>query len=408
MLSNGEIYNLALKLQAEFMKRHIEVSMVELRDFLKDLNRQNVQKPAMEEQARVWGEGKIKPQATVSTVQNRPVIAKPVEAKPAETKPAIPEPVVTKPVETKPVAPKPAETKPAESKPVTPTPAETKPATPKPAEVKPVEAKPVETKAAAPKPAEAKPATPKPVETRPTPPRSAEARTTALKSATSKPAEAKPATPKPAEATPAVQKAAAIEPVKMDTVQEKPFSEPGSGRLFFEWVKGPFRSGFYRSYVESLGLKGNERVLEYGSGTGAASRHIAPILQKKTGHLTCVDISTVFMNSVKKKMSKYPNVDFMLGDIRILDIKSGSYDMVFMHYVLHDIPEGRRQENVGMLASKLKNGGRICIREPTGEKHGMPAEEIKRIMTYAGLKEVSSGTGKRTFGGPMFYGVFKK
>ncbi len=194
----------------------------------------------------------------------------------------------------------------------------------------------------------------------------------------------------------------------MNIAQEKPFTEPGSGRLILESIISPFRSGFYRSYVESLGLKGNERVLEYGSGTGAASRHIAPILQKKNGHLTCVDISTVFMGSVKKKVSKYPNVDFMLGDIRILDIKSGSYDVVFMHYVLHDIPEGRRQENVGILASKLKNGGRICIREPTGEKHGMPAEEIKRIMTYAGLKEVSSGSGKRTLGGTTFYGVFRK
>lgn len=32
---------------------------------------------------------------------------------------------------------------------------------------------------------------------------------------------------------------------------------------------------YYQRYVKELGLHGNERVLEYGSGPGAASRYLA-------------------------------------------------------------------------------------------------------------------------------------
>jgi len=67
--------------------------------------------------------------------------------------------------------------------------------------------------------------------------------------------------------------------------------EFGNNRLF----------GFiYKNYIRTLNFKGNERVLDFGSGSGAGSKHLAKMLQKSGGHLTCVDISKYWTEKAKK------------------------------------------------------------------------------------------------------------
>jgi hypothetical protein len=58
MLSNGEIYHMALNIHEEFMKKHLQVPIVELRDYIKAQNRQDIQRPEMEEKAREWARKK--------------------------------------------------------------------------------------------------------------------------------------------------------------------------------------------------------------------------------------------------------------------------------------------------------------------------------------------------------------
>jgi SAM-dependent methyltransferase len=101
---------------------------------------------------------------------------------------------------------------------------------------------------------------------------------------------------------------------------------------------------YYQRYVKELGLCGSERVLEYGSGPGAASRYLAQQLLSGGGHLTCVDISSVWMTHLKRRMHVYQNVDFKLGDIVSLDIEDATYDVVTIHFVLHEIDEPLRGE----------------------------------------------------------------
>ena len=55
-----------------------------------------------------------------------------------------------------------------------------------------------------------------------------------------------------------------------------PPPEPGraeafAARLFTNLLLSPL----YRRYVDEMGLRGDERVLDYGSGSGAAARHLA-------------------------------------------------------------------------------------------------------------------------------------
>lgn len=60
MLSNGEIYHLAFSLHEEFLKKRRQVPLVGLRDYLKELNKQGLTKPEMEERAREWAREKYR------------------------------------------------------------------------------------------------------------------------------------------------------------------------------------------------------------------------------------------------------------------------------------------------------------------------------------------------------------
>jgi hypothetical protein len=52
MASNGEIYHLAFNLHDELMKKGIQVTTVEMRDYLKELNGQGMSLADMEKKAR--------------------------------------------------------------------------------------------------------------------------------------------------------------------------------------------------------------------------------------------------------------------------------------------------------------------------------------------------------------------
>jgi hypothetical protein len=60
MLSNGEIYHMAFRLREEFLKKGYQAGLVELRDYLKELNKRDMPKQEMEEKAREWAEEKKK------------------------------------------------------------------------------------------------------------------------------------------------------------------------------------------------------------------------------------------------------------------------------------------------------------------------------------------------------------
>jgi len=92
-------------------------------------------------------------------------------------------------------------------------------------------------------------------------------------------------------------------------------------------------SPYYARCVRSLGLEGCERVLDFGSGPGAAALHIAGRLAKGGGRLTCVDVSQAWLRAAQRTTERYSNVEYKLGDVAALDIEDDVYDVVFIHFV---------------------------------------------------------------------------
>lgn len=155
----------------------------------------------------------------------------------------------------------------------------------------------------------------------------------------------------------------------------------------------------YSSYIKTLKLSGSENLLDFGSGSGAGSKHLAKLLSKHGGHLTCVDTSVYWTGVAKKRLQKYKTADFFFGEITKLKLPESSFDAVYIHFVLHHVPISQRDETVKEFNRILKPGGRIYIKEPQREYDGMPVSEIRRLMSDNNFKEVSGKEKKGTFSG---------
>jgi ubiquinone/menaquinone biosynthesis C-methylase UbiE len=185
-------------------------------------------------------------------------------------------------------------------------------------------------------------------------------------------------------------------------------SEPGrievlASRVFMNGLLGPL----YGRYVDQMGLRGDERVLDYGSGSGAAARHLAARLSPD-GRLTCVDISERWQQALGSVLKAYPEVRLCCGDIRTLGLPEAEYDVVLVHWMLHDVPPWDRPEIVAELARLLRPGGRLFSREPTNAKHGMPAARLRELFAAAGLTETLATEGKAAILGEHYRAVWTK
>jgi ubiquinone/menaquinone biosynthesis C-methylase UbiE len=154
----------------------------------------------------------------------------------------------------------------------------------------------------------------------------------------------------------------------------------------------------YNPYFKTFELSGNEKILDFGCGGGTGSCCLAKLLNDG-GHLTCVDVSNYWIDKAKCRLERYTNVECLAGDIRELDIPERSFDIISIFHVIHDIAPEERQGISDRLATLLNRNGKLFIREPIKESHGMPVSEILTLLTNSGFKEIQSDVGKSEYKG---------
>lgn len=163
---------------------------------------------------------------------------------------------------------------------------------------------------------------------------------------------------------------------------------------------------FHARFARDLDLRGDESVLEFGCGGGAMSSYLARELPH--GHLTALDTSEAWLERARRRCGACDNVAYVSDDLRQPEVAQGPFDVAIVHLVLHDISADQRPAIVQGLADRLADDGRLHIKEPTKESHGMPAEEIDGLATTAGLRKVSQERGSSIFTGPLYYGVYTR
>ncbi len=165
--------------------------------------------------------------------------------------------------------------------------------------------------------------------------------------------------------------------------------------------------GAYKKFAGTFDLKGSEKVLDFGGGTGALSRHVAERLQEG-GSVVVLDASEGWIKRGRKRLRKYRNIEFITGDQNLLSQMKDNFDVITIHFMLHEIDKAQRQEAVNALSEALKPGGVLYIREPTSRSHGIPAAEIIDVMANVGLQKVTSSEGSAFPVGRFFIGEFRK
>jgi ubiquinone/menaquinone biosynthesis C-methylase UbiE len=183
--------------------------------------------------------------------------------------------------------------------------------------------------------------------------------------------------------------------------------EPKSINLYLQKALRPINKRFYySSYVNRLPIKPSDRVLEFGPGIGT----VAGMLVRKLsmGELTCVDISNRYLNATRKHLKDFPNTSFLHGKLTNMNLKTNYYDVINIHFVLHDISRDSRQILVNEMFRLLRPGGQVFVREPLRSSHGLPKNEIKTLFAQAGFFPLNEEISKNRIYGELFTACYAK
>ncbi|MGI6280316.1 MAG: class I SAM-dependent methyltransferase [Acutalibacteraceae bacterium] len=145
-----------------------------------------------------------------------------------------------------------------------------------------------------------------------------------------------------------------------------------------------FGKRVYKSFADSLPLEGNEQVLDFGCGLGTVSYFTAKRL--KNGHLSCLDISKRRLEISRKRLKGFNNVLFI--DTTASELPENRFDLVYCHFVLHDISDCSLKNVIPDLAKSLKSGGKLVFREPLNAAEKLNI--IKHLILKNGLSLKSS------------------
>lgn len=152
---------------------------------------------------------------------------------------------------------------------------------------------------------------------------------------------------------------------------------------FFTWFYSlvcPFYAkSVYRELLKALQFNSSEKILDFGSGAGVLAKKIVKRINPSSS-LTCLDTSAVFLKKAKRKLCKFKNVNFILGDIREKNIPKNYFDKIFITWVIHHLPDTEREEIIGKIVESLGQDGKIYVIEYLRMPHGIQKNDLNAIF----------------------------
>ncbi len=108
--------------------------------------------------------------------------------------------------------------------------------------------------------------------------------------------------------------------------------------------------------IESFDLKGNERVLDVGCGTGRTTVDCAKRLH--SGTLVAIDISQSMIEFAQKEYEAISNLTFKQQDVTQLNFNE-EFDFAYSIFCLHWVSD--QQTAIQKIAQSLKPGGKCFL-----------------------------------------------
>ncbi len=126
-------------------------------------------------------------------------------------------------------------------------------------------------------------------------------------------------------------------------------------------ITGRWRDPVQRGALDALGLAADDRLLDVGCGTGAASRRAATI----AGSVVGVDLSTEMLREATLLADGIDDVTFMRADAEALPFADASFTAVLCSNSLHHYPNPAR--GLDEMARVLEPGGRLVVGDPCAD-----------------------------------------
>lgn len=154
--------------------------------------------------------------------------------------------------------------------------------------------------------------------------------------------------------------------------------------------------------VDWIPMKKSDKVLEVGSGCGA----ITGLLSRKTGSVTCVELSKKRSLINAYRHAECDNVTIHVGNFKDIEPElPGDYDYIFLIGVFeygqsYIGGDDSYRDFLSILLPHLKEGGRIiiAIENKYGMKYFAGCREDHLGTYFSGIENYADGGGVRTFG----------
>lgn len=122
-----------------------------------------------------------------------------------------------------------------------------------------------------------------------------------------------------------------------------------------------------------VALRGDERALDAGAGTGALAFALSPLVRE----VVAVDLVPELLELGRRNAAAFPNVTFVEGDATHLDLPSGSFDLAGCLRTLHHIQ--RPELAVAELARVTRPGGYVLVIDQIAPVDPLAALELNRF-----------------------------
>jgi SAM-dependent methyltransferase len=138
------------------------------------------------------------------------------------------------------------------------------------------------------------------------------------------------------------------------------------GFSIYNWIfnvlGGRKHEAFRQRVIKLAGLRGDERVLDVGCGTGLTMLRIAE------QHANCVvhgiDLSPKMIEVAQKDAAEHGlAVDLRVGSITDLPYPEASFDVIFTNIMFHHLDLAEKRLAIAEIARVLKPGGRYVSAE---------------------------------------------
>jgi len=164
--------------------------------------------------------------------------------------------------------------------------------------------------------------------------------------------------------------------------------------------------------VEHAGLEPGQTVLDLGSGAGL-DVFVARGVVGEGGHVIGVDMTAEMILRARHnaRQSGFENVEFRLGEIENLPVRSDSVDVVISNCVLNLVPDKARA--FAEIHRVLKPGGHFCISDIVTSRTlpdwvkgvaeayagcvagAIPRDEYLEVIRQSGFDRISIAAQKR-------------